>query len=176
MLPETEVILKIPTARISLNPSTLIIDLPRSVAGQNAFVIRCNATILSKIHPSAFPQKQPSCRPVPLFAPATLFSNKNPFNAILEAVFQLKFPKITLPLIRVFHVEQFPRILSAIFSTPDASKKFSHLFNFAGMGFFAERLVCRSRANGVQTVLVQSIESEPLRWLGTQGVLGFNHE
>jgi hypothetical protein len=87
MLPKTEVLLKIPIDGLSFDLSTLIIDFLRSAAGQTAFVIRCDATILPKNRPSAFPQKRPSCRPVPLFAPDTLFSNKNPFNAILEAVF-----------------------------------------------------------------------------------------
>jgi hypothetical protein len=83
---------------------------------------------------------------------------------------------MTLPLIRVFHVEQFPRILNAVVSTPDAPKKFRQLFNFGGMGFFAERLVCRSGANDVQMILLQAIQSEDLRRLGTQGVRGSNHE
>jgi hypothetical protein len=73
-------------------------------------------------------------------------------------------------------VEQFPRILNAVFSTPDATKKFLQLFNFGGMGFFAERLVCRSGANDGQMIQIQAIQGESLRWLRTQGVLGFNHE
>ena len=93
MLPKTEVLLKIPNDGISFDLSTLIIDLPRSPPWQTAFVFRCDATILPKNRPLAFPQKQPSCCPVPPFAPVTLFSDKNPFNAILEAVFLAQNPK-----------------------------------------------------------------------------------
>ena len=44
------------------------------------------------------------------------------------------------------------------------------------MDIFAERVACRSRASDVQMIQLQAIESEFLRWLGTQGVHGFNHE
>jgi hypothetical protein len=92
-LPKTKGLLEISTAGISFNSLTLIIDSLRSPAGQTAFAFHCDAAILSKNHPSAFPQKRPSCRSAPLSAPSTLFFNKNPFNAILKAFFSAKNPK-----------------------------------------------------------------------------------
>jgi hypothetical protein len=49
--------------------------------------------ILSKNHPSAFPQKPLSCSCCYRSAISTLFFNKNPFNAILEACFSARFSK-----------------------------------------------------------------------------------
>jgi hypothetical protein len=49
--------------------------------------------ILPKTHPSAFSQKPALYHPRPPLAIATLFSEKNAFNAILEPCFLSRFPK-----------------------------------------------------------------------------------
>lgn len=176
MLPETEVLLKIPTDRISFNPSTLIIDPLRSAAGQTAFVFRCDATILSKNRPSAFPQKRPSCRPVPLFAPATLFSNKNPFKAILDAAFfSSNSQKLPCPSFECSTWNNSREFLAPFFKLQMGPKKFRQLFNSGGFYLFGEWVVCRFGANGVQMIMLQVIQSGDLRRLGTRGVRGFRH-
>jgi hypothetical protein len=66
--------------------------------------------IFSKNHPSAFPQKPLSCPCCYRSATSTLFFNKNPFNAILEAFFSARFSKnrdFVPASSRAFHVEQF---------------------------------------------------------------------